>query len=906
MLVVAALLSVPVSVSIALSQEQHYLQVKPESRVETLPGELIVSALQISNPDNQNLTFDLAIECPAGWQVVSGDGQIEIDPGKGIQRLASFLSPDRERAGEYPVSFILRSSDGEVLESLMISVTILPSPEIQLTDLVNLKRNAIAGDTVKFDFQLSNTGNVPVVVILDAHMSMGVVNPDSTEDKISLDAGESRMIIIETVLDNDFDILTGVPLILTARVLLDGKVIETASKEATSKLDVYPGGSTGSDEFNYLPGKIKLKGIIEDSEKTRSDWQTEVSMDGSLKDDDSDNFSLMYRGPAPNQPDLIFSKDEEFHLSYDREDFGIYLGDGNYFLSPLIDNSGRGRGFEMNNRFDDFDLKIYFSHSSRNPSDENIIGVDMGFPIDENNEISLLYFNADVHKPFSSNIDDRSIWGFRGELGNTENLDVDFEFAQGGEENLSGRDFAYRFEGTYRDNGLELSANRIFAGPGFGGYYRDMNFSELSASVPLGDGFKVRGNFRDQQRNYNRDSDGFSSFRDKDIMAGIGYSGKHGVSLTADYIDKYRVDLDEDPLFSSEQRFWRLGASRQFGDLFLSTRIEFGENEDRVLDETVNHMSQYGSFSWKVDKNLTIFGYANWSKGDSLDIHEGKTTRSGFHFSYSPQNSLTLTTGMNFELVSDSFRRFYIPFSFRYQFKNGDQIEVRARYTTTERSNLEWDDTAVMIEYIVPLSIKIDRKSGYCILTGFVKDITTGEPLKGVLVHTENRADLTDETGRYEIKDLIPGTNIVSVNLSNLSYKYITVPESPAIIELAEGISQMDFLVVTAGSISGRVRMASGLSGSDGLEGVMVELISAEGSVLRLTDESGRFRFELLPPGHYKISIDPKNLPVYTHLEMDKYDFDLTAGMEIDLDAKVVEDTVKVKIIKEDEITLTK
>lgn len=907
MLVLVTVVTLLASLSPVFSEEQIYLQVKSEHKVETLPGELIIAALRIVNPSDRKILYDLGIEYPEGWQVISGDGLVEMDENTEISRLASFFVPVKARAEEYTVNFVLRSTEGIILQRQPISINVLPSPGIELIDLVNFKRNAIAGETAKFDYQLLNTGNVPVTVMLNIQMSRGTVSL-YPEEKIILDVGEGRKASIEVVLDDDFEELTAVALNLIALVISDKKVVVEATKEATSKVEVYPRGSYDSDEFHYLPGKVKLKGTIGDRGETRSDWQMIFSLDGPLKDDGSDDFSLLYRGPAPDRKNPFYSKDEEFHVSYDNEDFGIYIGDGNFDLSPLTDISRDGRGIKLQGKSDSINLVTYLASPDRNPSDENFIGVDLGFPINETNEVSLLYFNSDVNKPFSSYLDDRTILGVRGEFGDGDNLDIDMEFAKGGEDTTSGRDYAYRFDGKYRDGDFNISARRIFAGPGFGGYYRDMNLSEIAVSIPIGSNLGIRGDWKDQQRNFRRNEDNFSSIRDKDISFGIGYSAGQNGSVTADYIYKSNAELDDNPRYNRNDRFWRIGASRTFGELNLSARIEFGENENRILGETITHISQLGSFSWELDRNLTLFGFVSSSKGDFFDTQDRKTTRSGIHFKYSPEKDILLASGLNLEMIRESFRRIYVPFSFKYQFDGGDQLEVRGRYSNTERSGLKRDDFAVMVEYTIPLSIKVDRKSGYCTLTGYIKDSTTGEPLTGVLVHTENKADLTDETGLYEIKDLTLGTNTVSVNLTNLSYKLITVPESPVSLDIAEGVTQMDFLVVTAGSISGRVRMASvdGLSGSDGLEAVMVELISEQGSVFRLTDENGGFTFELLPPGHYKVSIDQNNLPVYTHLEMDKYEFDLTSGMEIDIDAKVVEDTVKVRIIKEDEITLSK
>jgi hypothetical protein len=907
MLAMVTVATVLASSSLVFSEEQNYLQVKSESKVETLPGELVITALRIINPESQKMLFDLEIECPEGWQVISGEGRVEIDGNADISRLASFFVPVKARAEEYTVNFVLKSTEGAILQKQPISVNVLPSPRIELSDLVNFKRNTIAGETARFDYQILNSGNVPVTVMLNVQMSRGTVSL-YPEEKIKLDVGESRKVSIEVILDDDFEELTAVALNLIALVISDNKVVVEATKEATSKVEVYPRGSYDVDEFHYLPGKVKLKGTIGDRGETRSDWQMAFSLDGPLKDDGSDDFSLLYRGPAPDRKNPFYSKDEEFHISYNNDDFGIYVGDGNYNLSPLVDISRDGRGIELESKSDSINLDTYLAYPDRSPSQENVIGVDMGFPIDENNEISLLYFNSDVKKPFSSRIDDRTIMGIRGEFGDGDNLDIDMEFAQGGIDAAIGRDYAYRFDGKYRDDEFNINARRIFAGPGFGGYYRDMNLTEFSTSIPVAPGLRIHGEWKDQQRNFNRIEENFSSIRDKDISMGLGYSAGHSSSLTADYIFKSRAELGDDSRYNRNAKFWRINASRTFGELILSARFEFGENENRILGETVNHISQLGSFSWEIDRNLTLFGFVSSMKGDFFDDQDRKTTRSGIHFKYSPRKDTLLTSGLNLEMVRDSFRRIYVPFSFKYQFGDGDQIEVRGRYSNTERSGLKRDDSAVMVEYTIPFSVKVDRKSGYCTLTGYIRDITTGEPLMGVLVHTENRADLTDETGQYVIKDLVLGKNTVTVNLSNLSYQHITVPASPLTLDLAEGKTQVDFNVVTAGSISGNVRMAfaDGSTGSDGLEGIMVELISEVGSEFRLTDDAGRFAFELLPPGHYKVVIDQKNLPDYTHLEMDKYEFDLTAGMEIDIDAKVMEDLVKVRIIKKDEITLTK
>jgi len=154
----------------------------------------------------------------------------------------------------------------------------------------------------------------------------------------------------------------------------------------------------------------------------------------------------------------------------------------------------------------------------------------------------------------------------------------------------------------------------------------------------------------------------------------------------------------------------------------------------------------------------------------------------------------------------------------------------------------------------------LDARSGHAVLDATVRAEQSGGPgmrMRGVMIGgqpAENES-ATDAEGRYEIAGLAPGSWTLTASHADWS-------ESTTTVELKDAPVTADIRIGRGGAIAGSV-----VAGGRPVAGASVALSAAGDAGFRagpgfsgttdqsaLSDESGRFRFDRLPPGRYSLS----------------------------------------------------
>ena len=887
------------------SASSKLIEITSKGPIQTSPTEVVSISFRVQNPDTTYVQFNINFELPNGWSTISGGGLIDL-PAKGnAMRIASFKIPPDAVSGDFKVRALLESStSGKLLDTSEIQISVLPAPKIELYLNGTAKAQILAGEKFNLEFNIQNTGNVPLLV----DFSLKAIDPGKAKilsPSLLLGLDEKGVVPVEVEVPDTIDRVEDVIIILAAKAsqVFNGEI--AVEKSFSYRFTVYPKSSGKVDEYIRLPGKVAVRVLVEDRNEVRSSGQVEVSLKGALNEQKTDEIDLLYRGPNPGRNMIFFTKEENAHLAYKTKNFGLFLGDGYFDLSPLVDISRSGRGAELDATFSDFGIGTFFSRSSKGQSTEDAFGLDLNYMFDEENKLSFNFLETAVGGRRTSFLDDRKVYGVRGQFGDPDESNLDIEYSWGGFDGRIDSDNALRVDARLHKEDLDFRFKHVDAGNDFPGYYRDQTSNEIAGSIPLGEDFNINGNWRQQRRNFG-EGENSSIIDDRFFRIGAGYNSPNAGSISFDYIDQTRRDIFENPRFDNTERFWRVGANLMLNDLTLGGRLELGDNEDRIRKATVMHLSQLGMFSWRVNENLFISGFGEYKRGDFFNIDRRNSIRTGMTLRYNPTKSTFLSSGFNCEVERHSLRRWNFPFTFRYTFADGDELEIRARHSIRSKGTYRDDDTAVMVEYSIPLSIPLDRRDDIGTLSGVVRDLeNNGAGIKDILVRTENKAALTDENGSYTIKGLGIGRHYVTVESQNLGVNRITIPRTPTYVDIPAGTIKLDFDVVTASNINGRVFIPSNKEdiADKGLMDILVELTYEDCVERILTDESGRFTFENLKPGTYKITMDNTRIPAHYHLEKDKYEFELKPGETLEMNIQVVEDLVKVQIIQSGELS---
>lgn len=143
-----------------------------------------------------------------------------------------------------------------------------------------------------------------------------------------------------------------------------------------------------------------------------------------------------------------------------------------------------------------------------------------------------------------------------------------------------------------------------------------------------------------------------------------------------------------------------------------------------------------------------------------------------------------------------------------------------------------------------------------------------GEPgVSGIVVQlNEKRSVKTDVNGRYDFSANEGSYNIMLVS-SDLGVRLrATTNTQQKVSVFARESVKVNFGVTNLGFLSGRIFNDLSLTGeystdARGIGGVWILLHSAKGDLKQITQSSGKYEFQNLPPGEYTLEIDAASLP---------------------------------------------
>jgi len=161
------------------------------------------------------------------------------------------------------------------------------------------------------------------------------------------------------------------------------------------------------------------------------------------------------------------------------------------------------------------------------------------------------------------------------------------------------------------------------------------------------------------------------------------------------------------------------------------------------------------------------------------------------------------------------------------------------------------------------------------------------EGVKEITIRLEDGSTVkTDEKGHYQFSRVEVGRHLVTLDVRRIAADYsIISPEKMWVEVKLREMARVNFQLIAAGRIEGRVinDVNSNGTADPGEKGISDVLVLLEpGNNNAYTDEDGKFTFENILPGAYKMKLDPATLPedsVYTSPE--ELQFEVPVGGEL-------------------------
>jgi len=916
-------------------------------RVESPPGRIVTAVFRVTNDTDRLRELEGRVELPEEWKLITGRVPFELGPGASAIRLASFCVPLVAPAGRYDVTYsVVDRVSSSIIDLYTVTVVVLPVARLEV-QLLEAPEYVVAGDQYVLAFVILNQGNVARTVAVT--VESGDDYPAAADPgRFELKPSESRTVAVTVTTDPALhrQIKHRVHLIAAAGDLGG----EPVAAEATSWVDIIPRITGVEDPFHRLPVDVTVRATFgDDSGESGFGLQTEISGSGTLDEAGRHHIDFAFRGPDIYDESL-FGRRDRYRLSYWTDEYELHLGDRGYSLSPLTELYTYGRGAEGLVNLDDFTVGAYYHESRWTTPKEKQAAAYIKYNLSGEQYIGLNYLRKEGLATFARETSgedaEDDILSLRGEFEPLTNVDLDLEYAWGQRclETATNDDTAYRAKvsGFHDWGAYEFIV--IHAEPDFPGYYRDMDFKSGELTVPLLETFEFRADYRRQENNLDREPSLYYAALVQFYRLGFDCGPWAETTFGLDYKNMKREDLLAARRFDYEDDTIEVEAKKRFKDLSIGLSGELGHRTDRRYED-VSDLQRY-----RLAARFTPRGAGQYQGYLEYQHVSGKSGGNGESMTAGLSLSLDLAEDTSFWLdartTDDSRGGMYgdhdvLEMKLAHTLKNESTLAVRGRYASwTGLAKVK--ETAVLVEYTVPFDVPTSRKTTTGTIKGLVYDVATAQGIADAVLRLNGTTAVSDRKGRFVFPSLKPGTYHLRVDAAGIGLDKVTAQPSPVEITVRGGQEREVRIGITRGAaLTGRVVVyraangnhANGTRGNGngefylegppngaesavangpttpgaerklveayGLANVVVEARANSEVLRRVTDRKGRFAFEAIRPGQWKLKVYDAGLPEYHYLEESEFDLILAPGERKAIDIRVLPERRPIRIIRD-------
>jgi SPOR domain len=858
------------------------------------PGKTMTVGFVVSNQGTSERTVWVVLQTPKSWRVVLADPPFALAAGASDLRLVTLAIPATASEGVYDIRYVAAPADSPADSSVAIAKIRIPGVrKISLT-LAESPKHVVSGSTYRATFVLTNHGNRPEIIRLSA---TGLQNRFVTRleaTSMQLAPQESRAIGVSVETQPNGGDAYYYRADLSAQLESD----TTINASASSTVQILPGMQAVEKRYLDFPLQTTLRW---GGEQGQSGPQFELFGSGPVNIQGTDRLDLLVRTPDLQQKSILGFRDE-YRLGYSTQNMEAYLGDRNFVLSPLTEYGRYAFGGGVS--YDDRTMTITaLANRDRfletHPQEA---GGSVGVRITPDAEATANYL-------YRKDAEVAQIVTARALLTNLFSTQADIEI---------GRDF-----GEGKDNALSLSwyarrpwgslaARYMHAGPGFHGYYNDMDFLSASATVYPFLAFRIDANYRDEERNINLDTSKYSAPRSQFYEIGLGYANFISVYYRSNgYSDRLPNPLynrkDNSVLVQVGYAAARLGVLGQFESGNQQDEIQGYEYPFRryalIASLSPSPLQSYGLNIEYEERRGILSQPASDRLSGSL--------RAGFSL---PGGTRALINFFGSKTVSGIDQTYtYLDIALEHRLPMGHTIGVHVRQSTYTPA-ITPQDLAYIAEYSIPLAIPLKFSSTSGTIRGTFRNVETGMPVSGAILMLDGAAVLTDPSGHFLFPDVQPGPHSLQLDQSGIGLEYVTVPQLPLELNVTTDRIDLDISLIRGATVEGTVTlpapvdttltdsMQQQMEPPRGVPDLLVELSGGSRLFRRRTDIAGRFDFKGLPPGQWRLHILGDESGRGHRIDPDTATFMLKPGDRIEIKAKAEPVQRQIRILEEGKV----
>lgn len=868
-----------------------------------LPGTSTSISFTIENTAPESKIYDLKVETSSSHITpILTNGELKISANEKSVYIVPLKIATETPQGKYSVflSGIEKNTGEKFVKSSAFFVS--GTRKISLTTL-HYPEFVKAGETIKATFLLKNNGNLSENLILE---SKNAVVEENTS--LVLPPGESKIITINKITNPDL----GKNEYQNLNLSVYSPDNPSENQTAYTSVKIISVKPVEEDIFHRFPVAASISFIgMRNRGEYDDGFQGEVYGKGSL---DKNNKNLLEFHAITKNPVEFnsFTQYEEYFVNYKRDNFFVHLGDKNYSSSFLTEYARYGRGAEIR-----FDLKKisfggFYNHPRffRDIKDE--FNVYSKFKIAKESEITTGY----LYKiPRTENVD-VSFSNFRldsnahlpyvaGKFQLTKNFEISGEASYSKTDKTDGNAFMLQAIASF----AKISGNVMYmrSSPEYAGYFNNTSTFNGNLQYKLSKRINIFATYVQDARNFQRDTLFLAAPYRKFLQYGIQYRYmKSGSVMLYNGFQRYEDRLMPKE-FDYKERFFKVSIDQQIGIFQLNLEGQFGKTDNYLTGFSGN--SSFYTTNIGFEKFKTSFNiYGSYAITSRYQLQNQKQVYYGARIlsRFSDTTSFSLFYQNNYMPEDYYTDRNLFEILFHQQIFRGHEIDLSGRYTL-QRGELGNKDFIFSLRYTLRMNVPTQKIAEYTTLSGNIKNLGV-KKVDGIRLMLGNHLSITDRSGNFIFKNVIPGDYVLEMDRSTTEIGDIPDVNVPASLVLTEKENIFNFGLTSAANIEGNIQYSENQASFAQLaikkdkkkkENLIIEASNGDQTYRKMAVIGENFDFTYLRPGEWKVKIYRNGLDKRYKIPIDEFRFNLKPSEIKKLTIHVIKQQTEIKYQQE-------
>jgi hypothetical protein len=824
-----------------------YRAATPGAIVEAAAGSSVTLVFRIVNPGATAQRLMTHVEPPPGWQVLFASSTLDLPPQGSVIETVTIASPRNAGAGDYAVRYDARMTPSDTPVSNAVIVRIGQRRQIALA-WRGAPSYRPSGEPGTFELLVTNSGNVTERVTINVTSGLGVSLRPSWAGG-AIDAGETRHIQVARQRD---EVRLGVRETLRATASAEGL---PAIAEANLGFDVVPEGRAPDPRRSQLPATLAIR-----AGTGRKPGFGSFVGSGALNRRRTAVLNFGFVARDRSHP-LMFERDRSY-ASITAPGVSLAAGHQTWSLSYLTEGGhyGLGAGGRLERRH--WSAGAFVDTGRHDVTEGSQAGGYFGLTTGHLLSVSAQYLARFADGLRSNRI--ANIGSVRVVLKPTASFTADFEAGLG--QSTAGTGRAVSGLIAFNSRVISLYGRRVRKDDGYPLRDRTGLIDGAGLSLRPFGRFQVEGTLDGTGQIDDPTLPIDAPTRQRMTRASVAWGSLARVTAG-------RTEWTSPGRGWSAQ--WRRESVRAemripFGALWLSPGIERGTQATPSYAETPY------SLSWlragvRIRGRNTADIRVEYGRGDSGNasrtvrrvsfgaaLQPVDVTRLTIRVSNGARDALWLQGTESITAMLDQRLPWRHHVVVKYQRRSGGSAFVR-------------DDKAYRVDYVIPIGIPVRPDSDSGRITVRLRDGDTGLARAHMRVHVGHESRLTDRDGVVAFTGLKPGDYHVTVSPDSLGPGRTVVPALPLAVSVkGGGRVEVSAVVVRTGTITGAIQVFIPMGSAPpapGISNALIELLINDEHRTAVTDAKGRFSFDDVPPGHWRLRVVRAAIPAFYLLE---------------------------------------